>query len=257
MLPRASHAAAVIVTALALSAPIRGGADAPIIYSDDQTAASTIYDRDPGYRPTYLVYADTQRISDEARKLVEDLGLDRHVRDYKTRVYVVGPANGRAYDASTDLTSYQNFLRSHRSSNLKIVAVGAGATFVNDVIAKHAFSAAGILTYGGTVEADGMSNMPVPAYVHASNAAVAKQYVRANGATKKTDSSGWTEYTNPDAGKDLQRVVVSKRDDAHETLGQAFQSAWDSVFSRNYRLYMKLIESYAQGFDPNNYADPW
>jgi len=254
MIPRAWHVA-VVVTGLAVS--IRGGADAPIIYSDDQTAASTIHDRDPGYRPTYLVYADAQRTSEDARKLVEDLGLDRHVHEYKTRLYVVAPANGRAYDAAADLAAYQQFLRTHRSSNLKIVGIGSGATFVNDVIAKHAFSVAGILTYGGTIDAGGVSNMPVPAYVHASSGAVADHYRAANGATMKTDSPDWTEYTNPAPGKGLQRVVVSKRDDAKESLEQAFQHAWTTVFSRNYRLYMRLIESYAQGFDPNDYTEPW
>jgi poly(3-hydroxybutyrate) depolymerase len=99
--------------------------------------------------------------------------------------------------------------------------------------------------------------MPVPAYVHASSSAVADDYRAANGATTRTDSPDWTEYTNPAPGKDLQRVVVSKRDDAKESLGQAFEHAWTTVFSRNYRLYMKLIESYAQGFDPNDYTEPW
>jgi hypothetical protein len=257
MLPKASHLAVLVVIALALSAPIRGHADVPILYTDDQTAASTIYDRDPGYRPTYLVYADTQRTPDEARALVEDLGLPQHLREYKTRAYVVGPANGKTYDAAADLGEYQSFLRTHRASNLKIIAVGAGATFVDDVIAKHAFSVAGILTYGGSIAAGAVSNMPVPAYVHASGAAVADQYRRANGATAKTESLDWTDYTNPAPGKGLQRVVVSKRDDARESLRQAFQHAWATVFSRNYRLYMTLIESYAQGFDPNDYTDPW
>ena len=29
------------------------------------------------------------------------------------------------------------------------------------------------------------------------------------------------------------------------------------MFSKNYRLYMSRTESYSQGFDPNNYAEPW
>jgi hypothetical protein len=110
----------------------------PVIYTDNQTAASTIQDRDPSYRPVYLVYADKQRTADEARKLVDDLGLTKHVQEYKTRVFVVAPSNGDAYDAVSDLAAYHNFLKSHRSSNLKIVAIGAGATFVNNVLSKEA-----------------------------------------------------------------------------------------------------------------------
>jgi hypothetical protein len=243
--------------ALALSTAAVASVDNPVIYSDDQSAGSTIQDRDPGYRPMYLVYADTQRTADEAKKLVEDLGLPKHLAEYKTRVYVVGPSNGNAYDDTADLTAYQNFLKTHRSSNLKIIAVGAGATFVNNVVAKHAYSVAGILTYGGSVAAGSVSDMPVPAYVHATNAAVAKQYMQANGATAKVNAASWTTYTNPGAYKGFQRVVVSKLGDAKENLSQAFANAWKTVFSRDYRLYMSQIESYNPAFDPLKYTEPW
>ena len=231
--------------------------DDPVIYSDTQTAGSTIQDRDPGYRPVYLVYADKQRSADEAKKLVDDLGLAQHVQEYKTRVFVVGPSNGNTYDDTADFTAYQNFLKSHRSSNLKIVAIGAGATFVNNVISKHAYAVAGILTYGGSIAPGSVSDMPVPAYVHSPDPAVAKLYVQANGATAKVDARDSTTYTNPAAYKGLQRVVVSKLNDSKETLPQAFQNAWKTVFSHNYRLYMSLIESYNPGFDPLKYTEPW
>ncbi len=251
----------LVLVAFAITAVRRSlvisAAESAIIYSFDRTAASTIHDRDPGYKPTYLVYADLERTEEEAKKLVETIGLLQHLEEYKTRAYVISPINGKDYDAAADLIEYQNFLRSHRSSNLKIIAVGAGATFVNNVIAKHAFSVAGILVYGGTMDAGSTSTMPVPAYIHTTNSTIAKQYLQANGATAKSESPDWTTYTNPAPNKNLQRVVVSKRSDSQETLAQAFQHAWKTVFSHNYRLYMRLIESYAPGFDPNNYTDPW
>ncbi len=255
---RNRYAVAIWVSAaLAASTGTAASVDDPVIYSDNQTAASTIQDRDPGYKPMYLVYADTQRTAEEAKKLVDDLGLTKHIQDYKTRVSVVGPVNGTAYDDTADFTAYQNFLKSHRSSNLKIIAVGAGATFVNNVIAPHAYGVAGILTYGGTVAAGAASTMPVPAYVHAANPAVAKLYEKANGATAKVDARDSTTFTNPAAYKGLQRVVVSKLNDSKETLPQAFQNAWKTVFSHNYRLYMSLIESYNPAFDPLKYTEPW
>ena len=126
----------------------RGGAGAPapapaplpasVIYNADYTAGSTIHDRDPGYRPMYLVFADQQRTAEAAKKLVDDLGLTAHAQEYRTRVFVMAPANGNAYDSVTDLNAYRDFLRARRSSNLKIVALGAGATFVNEVIARQA-----------------------------------------------------------------------------------------------------------------------
>jgi poly(3-hydroxybutyrate) depolymerase len=250
-------AAFILISAAQGPSAAPAASDGPVIFSYDRSAASTIQDRDPSYRPLYLVYADKERGADEARKLVGDLGLTEHIDEYKCRVFVVGPSNGIAYDDANDLTAYQDFLRSHRSSNLKIIAVGSGATFVNNVISKHAYAVAGILTYGGSVASGAVSNMPVPAYVHAKDAAVAKLYIQANGATAKAKGPGWTTYTNPDAHKALQRVVVSTLGDAKESLRQAFQNAWKTVFSRNYRLYMTLIESYNQAFDPLTYTDPW
>jgi poly(3-hydroxybutyrate) depolymerase len=247
----------VISVALAVSTAAAVSVDDPVIFSLDRSAGSTIHDRDPGYRPLYLVYADTQRTAEEAKKLVDDLGMTQNLDAYKTRVFVVGPSNGTAYDDTADLTAYQNFLKSHRSSNLKIVAVGAGATFVNNVISKHAYSVAGILAYGGSIASGSVSNMPVPAYVHATNPAVSKHYIQANGATAKSNAASWTTYTNPGPYKGLQRVVVSKLSDAKENLSQAFANAWKTVFSHNYRFYMSLIESYNPAFDPLKYTEPW
>ncbi len=247
----------ISVFTLAILSVQAASVDNPVIYSEDHTAASTIQDRDPGYRPMYLVYTDNQATAEQAKALLESLGLPPHLLEYKTRAFVVGPVNGSEYDETVDFTAYQNFLKSHRSSNLKIIAVGAGATFVNNVIAKHAYSVAGILTYGGAIATGSTSDIPVPAYVHASNSAVAKQYVDADGATKKTQDSAATTYTNPAPNKELQRVVVSRLSDSKENLSQAFQNAWKTVFSRNYRLYMSRIESYNQAFDPLKYTEPW
>ena len=129
------------------------------------------------YAPTYLIYADKQRTADEAKKLIDDLGMAAHLDEYKARAFVVGPSNGTAYGPA-DLTAFQDLLRTRRSSNLKIIGVGAGATFVNSVIAKYAFAVAGILTYGGTVDRGVTSSIPVPAYVHGSDRAVAQRTSR-------------------------------------------------------------------------------
>ena len=72
----ALSAAVVAVSDVGLAA-----IDNPIVYSQDQTAASTIHDRDQGYRPTYVICADKQRTADEAKKLVDDLGLSQHLLD--------------------------------------------------------------------------------------------------------------------------------------------------------------------------------
>ena len=43
-----------------------------------------------------------------------------------------------------ELEAFKDLLRSRRSSNLKIIGIGAGATFVNNVVAKYAFAVSGI-----------------------------------------------------------------------------------------------------------------
>jgi poly(3-hydroxybutyrate) depolymerase len=254
---------ALFIMALGLSAVALGQSAAAVqdqttLYTETRTSPSTYRDRGSSYAPTYLIYADTQRSADEAKKLIDDLGMVPHLDEYKARAFVVGPINHTAYDPAADLAAFQNLLRTRRSSNLKIIGVGAGATFVNNVISKYAFAVAGILTYGGSVDKGVSSTIPVPTYVHAGDAAVSKLYIGANGATARVENpAAYTVYANPGAREGLQRVVVSKLPDSRETLAQAFQNAWKTVFSKNYRLYMSRIESYAQGFDPNNYTEPW
>ena len=255
MTHRRAYRAVVLWIAL-LAVAVTAAAD-PVLYTDNRATSSTFRDRGPSYAPTYLVYADTQRTSDEAKQLMEALGLPAHLEEYKARAIVVGPTNGTAYGPA-DLTAFQDLLRTRRSSNLKVIGIGAGATFVNSVISKYAFAVAGILSYGGTVQKGVSSSIPVPAYVHGSDRAVAGLYIAANGATAKVDeSSAYTRYGNPASHEALQRVVVSKLPDTKENLAQAFENAWKTVFSKNYRLYMSQTESYSQGFDPNDHTEPW
>jgi hypothetical protein len=202
----------------------------PILYTETRPTPSTFRDRGTSYAPTYLIYADKQRTAGEARRLIDELGILPHLDEYKARAFVIRPANGTTYDPAADLAAFQNLLRTRRSSNLKIIGVGAGATFVNTVLSRYAFAVAGILTYGGSLDKGVASSTPVPAYVHTSDAAVAKLYIEANGATKTLgDSSAATTYVNPGPHEGLQRVVVSKLPDAQENLAQAFQNAWKTV----------------------------
>jgi len=247
---------AIVLSTLFLCASPVAAQDS-VIYTDNRARSSTFRDRGPSYAPTYIIYADQQRTADDAKQLIDALGLAAHLDEYKARAFVVGPSNGSAYGPA-DLTVFQDLLRTRRSANLKVIGVGAGATFVNNVISKYAFAVAGILTYGGTVDNGITSSIPVPVYVHAADRAVAQLYIAANGAAKKVDdSTAFTTYTNPSPHAGLQRVVVSKLPDGRESLAQAFENAWKTVFSRNYRLYMTQIESYSQGFDPNDHTEPW
>jgi hypothetical protein len=255
MTHRQSLRAVVLVNVLVASSLT--AAQDPVLYTDNRAPSSTFRDRGTSYAPTYLIYGDKQRTSDEAKQLIAALGLSAHLDEFKARAFVVGPSNGTAYGPA-DLTAFQDLLRTRRSSNLKVIGVGEGATFVNSVISTYAFAVAGILSYGGTVEKGVTSSIPVPAYVHGSDRAVAELYIAANGASAKIDdANAYTTYGSRGSHEGLQRVVVSKLPDARENLAQAFENAWKTVFSKNYRLYMSQTESYSQGFDPNDHTEPW
>src|SRR4029078_75948 len=101
--------------------------------------------------PTYLIYVDKQRTADDAKQLIDALGLAPHLDEYKGRAVVVAPSDGTAFGPA-DLAVFQDLLRTRRSSNLKVIGIGDGATFVNSVISQHAFAVAGVFTYGGTVQ---------------------------------------------------------------------------------------------------------
>ena len=194
----------------------------------------------------------------QARALVDELGMLKHLDEYKARAFVVGPINGSRYDAANDLagvpgSSPQPSIiepQDHRDRRRRHVRQQRHC--------EVAFAVAGILTYGGTVDAGTKSSMPVPAYVHAADALVGQMYRAANGATRKmNETSAYTLYANPTPHENLQRVVISKLSDRQESLAQAFANAWTSVFSRNYRLHMSDTESYSKGFDPNDHTEPW
>ena len=223
--------------------PIRVSGPDPVFYAETRPAPSTFRDRGTSYAPTYLIYANKQRTAEDGKALVDELGMLPHLDEYKARAFVAGPMNGMEYDPVADLDAFKNFLRTRRSSNLKLIGIGAGATFINNVLAQYAFAVAGILTYGGTLRPGTTTAIPVPAYVHATDGSIARFFRQANGATDKSDETAfYTTYVNRAPYRSQQRVVVSKLSDAREGLAQAFQNAWNTVFSRNYRLYMSRIE---------------
>ena len=111
-------AAALLI--LAFSACAVAAFQDSVVYTEARTSASTYRDRGPSYAPTYIIYPDRPRSPDEARALIDELGMLKHIDEYKARALVVGPANGSTYDQAKDLEAFKDVLRSRRSSNLKI-----------------------------------------------------------------------------------------------------------------------------------------
>ena len=132
-----------------------------VVYTEARTSASTFRDRGTYlYTPTYVIYADRPRSARRHGCSSTNWACSSTWTNTRHAPSWSGRSTAVPYDAANDLKAFQNLLRTaavHRTS--KIIGIGAGATFVNNVIAKYAFAVAGILT-GGTVDAAVTSSHP-------------------------------------------------------------------------------------------------
>ena len=108
--------------------------------------------------PTFFVYPDTKVDEAGAQALLEELGMLSTAEANQSAVYVLNPV-GEKYDAKADFGAFVEMFNRARSGNLKVVGVGAGATFVNSALAMTdaASHIAGILTIGGKAQKDRFS----------------------------------------------------------------------------------------------------
>lgn len=185
------------------------------------------------FAPVFLIYPDSIVNAKQAAKLVDELGIAT-VKDMAlTAVYVVNPASGNKYDDVADFELFKSLFSKHASDgNIKVIGIGDGATFVNQVIAPQAdFCIAGILSIDGKaykLPKKAPKHAGVPAYIagkHASKAAEA--YIKMAGALFDGDG-----YYNPE--ENLMKVAFD--DEQTKELSAIFQKAWDSVLGRNYRF---------------------
>lgn len=200
----------------------------------------TVEGRFPGFSPFFLIYPDRPYDAEHAAELVKELGIDTYVRDYSGTVCVMNPIGGQ-YDEEKDFEVYKSFLDKLRViSNLKVIGIGSGATFVNKVIAKNAGEIAGIVSIGGRASKTDVSAPPVPAFIVGSGSRqVAASYIRQNEAEMKYQADGLSFYANKQ--DTLQQVVVSRK--KYVSLKNAFKEAWKYLLCKNYRF--------------NNYQHTW
>ena len=178
--------------------------------------------------PTFFVYPDGKADQAGAEKLVAELGLQPILENNFGSVVVICPV-GAKYDAEADFDCFVKMFNKSRSGNLKVIGIGAGATFVNQVIApKAADHIAGILTVGGAPAklAKGFTSYGVPAYVAGKTAAkVAKEYIALNGAVARDG-----HFENPQ-----EELLTVFTDPSVRPLGEVFADAWKQVLGRNFR----------------------
>ena len=185
-----------------------------IVYGGPTRAEGRSYN----FTPAFFIYPDGKLNKDGAEKLLADMDIQPLLdANYGTAV-VINPT-GDKYDAKADYEVFEQLFNMFRGpGNLKVVGLGTGATFVNQVIAPQAGGQiAGILSVNGkagkSVDAAG-----VPAYVAGKTAAkVAKPYQKAIAAH---------------ADEPLLKVVVNP---ASASLKEIMADAWKQVLGCNYR----------------------
>jgi poly(3-hydroxybutyrate) depolymerase len=175
--------------------------------------------RSYNFTPVFFIYPDGKLDEAGAEALLQELDIQPLLDSEYGTAMVINPV-GDKYAADADFEAFVNLFNASRGpGNLKVVGIGQGSTFVNQVIApKAAGQIAGILSVGGkpgkAVDAAG-----VPAYIAGKGAAkVAKPYQAAIAAH---------------ADEPLLKVVVNPAEKA--SLKEVFADAWKDVLGRNYR----------------------
>jgi poly(3-hydroxybutyrate) depolymerase len=175
--------------------------------------------RSYNFTPMFFIYPDGKLDEAGAEALLQELDIQPLLDSEYGTAMVINPV-GDKYAADADFEAFVNLFNASRGpGNLKVVGIGQGATFVNQVIApKAGGQIAGILSVGGkpgkAVDAAG-----VPAYIAGKGAAkVAKPYQAAVAAH---------------ADEPLLKVVVNPAEKA--SLKEVFAGAWKEVLGRNYR----------------------
>ena len=170
--------------------------------------------RSYNFTPAFFIYPDARLDKEGAEKLLADLDIQPLLDANYGTAMVINPTGDKYTEA--DFEVFEKLFNMFRGpGNLKVVGLGGGATFVNQVIAPRAGNQiADILTVGGK---PGKEAKPVPAYVAGKNAAkVAKAYQKALNADEP-----------------LLQVVVNP--DAKASLKTILEDAWKQVLGRNYR----------------------
>lgn len=198
-------------------------------YLYDQTANNAVLTgRMNGFDPMYVVYPDKKVDAKEAEKLLGELDIIDHIDEYSSKVYVINPLEDTY--GSNDLEAFNSVLNEIKIiTNLKVIGIGDGATFVNNYISQNCYAIAGIMTYGGTMEEHKNYNVAVPTYLSKPDSNTLAYYIKANKASKATSDGTLTTYVGSNT---LAKVVAN---DAEESLAQAFENAWRNVFCKNYR----------------------
>ena len=211
--------------ALAEEAPAAGG----VVYSYSALDNVLLAHRSDVVIPTYYIFAG-RKTPQQAHDLVENqLCMMDNVNQWGASLYVINPA-GDSY-GEADVQALKALV-DRAAKNVKVIGIDEGATFVNNVLSQDCYFVAGVMTWGGEMAEGVQLSDCLPAYL--SNAGI-----RARAA-----------YFAANFGHGPLAVTAAGSD---ATLAEAFQNAWEEVFSRNYRMHNSVTEFYNLPLDGTNF----
>lgn len=187
--------------------------------------------------PKYFIFAGN-KTEDTANNLVSQLKMLNNVKEWAGQIYVISPIDGKTY-GEADKEAFIDLV-GPAINNVKVIGIDDGATFVNNYVSQVNYFIAGMMVYGGEMKEGLAPKDVVPVYVSNANKKVADSYKKVNGTTNKIKKGTYEICTNKT--KTLQTVAVASK--KKETLAEAFDNAWKSVFSKNYRQHNSIAEFY-------------
>ena len=196
------------------------------------------YGRSSNNAPTFFIYTDKAVDEEGGKALVEELGMQEVMDVHHGSVYVINPV-GAKYDAAKDFEAFKEVFNSTRTGNLKVIGLGAGASFVNATLAPQACGyIAGILTYGGKAAKVAKGDYAgVPAYVA--------------GKTAKSVAAG---YNTINASlKDAEPLLTVTVNPAELSKADLFADAWKQTLCKTYR-YNNYKHTHYEGGEYGKYG---
>ena len=112
-------------------------------------------------------------LADQVAAAMKAWAVERGVTHYTHWFHPLNGATAEKHDSFIDLLGTG-------SSNVKVIGIDDGATFVNNYISQECYAVADIMTYGGTMDEGHDYNVPVPAYLSQPCQEAVNYYVKAN-----------------------------------------------------------------------------
>lgn len=186
-----------------------------------------------GFGPAFYIFPDGKLDNQQALELAGKMNLTGIVKELGGRIMVVNPSSDKWQNQ--DLENFSRLIgMGGPATNIKVIGIGSGATFVNRQLAATDLTGAiaGIVSIDG--EPGKVCKLPVPAFIGGKNAAKAAKPYQAASQSAPEDP--------------LQKVVVNT--DRKTSLEALFAEAWDEVLSANYR-YNNLFHTFymSRGID--------